>query len=142
MSTLELRNLHKSYGSGLADTLKSINLSIESGGLPARRAADGRPLQRQSDAAARTVVQIDAAARAEIHGRVGRNVPGRHERKIPSALRTFDVVAKPDERSEPNDPASGKYVESPTLLEYFARSEQEQQKNAPGSDADPQVWPS
>ncbi|WP_275627295.1 sn-glycerol-3-phosphate ABC transporter ATP-binding protein UgpC [Pseudomonas sp. 273] len=31
MATLELRNLHKSYGSGLADTLKSIDLAIESG---------------------------------------------------------------------------------------------------------------
>ncbi len=31
MSTLELHNLHKSYGNGLADTLKSINLSIDSG---------------------------------------------------------------------------------------------------------------
>ncbi|QEY70632.1 ABC transporter ATP-binding protein [Pseudomonas denitrificans (nom. rej.)] len=31
MSTLELHNLHKSYGAGLADTLKSINLSIDSG---------------------------------------------------------------------------------------------------------------
>ncbi|SDH40671.1 ABC transporter ATP-binding protein [Pseudomonas panipatensis] len=31
MATLELRNLHKSYGNGLADTLKSIDLSIDSG---------------------------------------------------------------------------------------------------------------
>ncbi|MCP1605169.1 ABC transporter ATP-binding protein [Pseudomonas citronellolis] len=31
MATLELRNLHKSYGGGLADTLKSIDLAIESG---------------------------------------------------------------------------------------------------------------
>ncbi|WP_435605488.1 ABC transporter ATP-binding protein [Pseudomonas knackmussii] len=31
MATLELRNLHKSYGSGLADTLKSIDLAIDSG---------------------------------------------------------------------------------------------------------------
>ncbi|WXL27659.1 ABC transporter ATP-binding protein [Ectopseudomonas mendocina] len=31
MATLELRNVHKSYGEGLADTLKSIELSIDSG---------------------------------------------------------------------------------------------------------------
>lgn len=31
MATLELRNVIKSYGSGLADTLKNIELSIESG---------------------------------------------------------------------------------------------------------------
>ncbi|MFI8481112.1 ABC transporter ATP-binding protein [Pseudomonas sp. NPDC078700] len=31
MATLELRNVHKSYGSGLADTLKNIELNIESG---------------------------------------------------------------------------------------------------------------
>ena len=31
MATLELRNLHKSYGSGLADTLRDIRLKIDSG---------------------------------------------------------------------------------------------------------------
>ncbi|RRV32682.1 ABC transporter ATP-binding protein [Pseudomonas sp. o96-267] len=31
MATLELRNVNKSYGSGLADTLKNIELSIDSG---------------------------------------------------------------------------------------------------------------
>ncbi len=31
MATLELRNVNKSYGSGLADTLKNIEISIESG---------------------------------------------------------------------------------------------------------------
>ncbi|KRW61873.1 ABC transporter ATP-binding protein [Pseudomonas sp. TTU2014-080ASC] len=31
MATLELRNVHKSYGQGLADTLRQIELSIESG---------------------------------------------------------------------------------------------------------------
>ncbi|NQD94821.1 ABC transporter ATP-binding protein, partial [Pseudomonas sp. CrR25] len=31
MATLELRNVNKSYGSGLADTLKDIELSIDSG---------------------------------------------------------------------------------------------------------------
>ncbi|HEY1029701.1 MAG TPA: ABC transporter ATP-binding protein [Pseudomonas sp.] len=31
MATLELRNVNKSYGSGLTDTLKNIELSIESG---------------------------------------------------------------------------------------------------------------
>ncbi|MBA1274662.1 ABC transporter ATP-binding protein [Stutzerimonas azotifigens] len=31
MASLELRSVHKSYGSGLADTLKNIDLSIDSG---------------------------------------------------------------------------------------------------------------
>ncbi|RRV18469.1 ABC transporter ATP-binding protein, partial [Pseudomonas sp. o96-267] len=31
MATLELRNVNKSYGSGLADTLKNIELAIDSG---------------------------------------------------------------------------------------------------------------
>ncbi|HWV09759.1 MAG TPA: ATP-binding cassette domain-containing protein, partial [Pseudomonas sp.] len=31
MATLELRNVNKSYGTGLADTLKNIELSIGSG---------------------------------------------------------------------------------------------------------------
>uniref|UniRef100_UPI002FCA876E ABC transporter ATP-binding protein n=2 Tax=Pseudomonas TaxID=286 RepID=UPI002FCA876E len=31
MATLELRNVNKSYGSGLADTLKNIEISIDSG---------------------------------------------------------------------------------------------------------------
>lgn len=31
MATLELRNVNKRYGSGLADTLRDIELSIDSG---------------------------------------------------------------------------------------------------------------
>lgn len=31
MATLELRNVNKTYGSGLPDTLKHIDLSIDSG---------------------------------------------------------------------------------------------------------------
>ena len=31
MATLELRNVNKSYGSGLTDTLKSIDLKIDDG---------------------------------------------------------------------------------------------------------------
>ncbi len=46
MATLELRNLHKSYGSGLADTLRDIRLKIDSGEfliLVGPRVAASRP---------------------------------------------------------------------------------------------------
>lgn len=46
MATLELRNVNKTYGSGLPDTLKDIQLSIRDGEFliwSARRAAASRP---------------------------------------------------------------------------------------------------